>query len=150
MKQTSFKGLYSSPLSSGDRCLGELSQYKHHRSQMLLQGKTSAGRPRIMQGTKVHEKGTLWHGNGLHMGRAKEFGVHFPPQLPLVSTPVAQWQGDPARPILQEPAQLSTARHGEASMGRKGAVRGGREASALSGFSSGKKKKKTTTTRRCN
>ena len=81
---------------------------------MPLWCETSAGCPRLMQGTREDERDpfdqSLLHGNGLHVGKAKQFGGHFPPQLPLVSTLAARWQGDPARPILQAPAQLSTGR----------------------------------------
>lgn len=82
------------------------------------------------------------YGNSLHVGRAKQFGGHFGPQLPLVSTLAARWQGDPVRPILQALAQLSVAQHQEGSTGRKRAVKGGSEALALSNLSSGGKKKK--------
>lgn len=82
------------------------------------------------------------YGNSLHVGRAKPFGGHFAPQLPLVSTPVARWLGDIVRPILPVLAQLSVAQHREGSTGRKRAVKGGSEALALSNLSSGGKKKK--------
>lgn len=65
---------------------------------MSLRCETSARRPGLMQGTRMRrdpfDQSPL-RGNGLHVGRAKQFGGHFPPQLPLVSTPAARWQGDP-------------------------------------------------------
>lgn len=144
MKQASFEGLYCSPLSSGNRCLVS------YLNINIIRAKCRAG-VRLQPGIPGSHKGQGWTkrdpfdqslrpGNGPHMRRSKQFGGRFPPQLRLVFTPVVWWQRDPALPILQAPAQLSTAWQEEGSMRRKRAVKGGREALALSNFSSGKEK----------
>lgn len=84
---------------------------------------------------------SLLHGNGLHVGRAIQSGGHFAPQLPRFHTSgsVAGWPRLPHPPgaARHGSAQLGT---GKGSTGRKRAVKGRKEASALSDFSREKKK----------
>lgn len=98
MKQASFKDPYSSPLSSGDRCLVSYLNINTIRAKCRSSVRPQPGGPGSCKGQERMKRApfdlSLLHGNSLHVGRANQFGGYFPPQLPPLSTPEAQWQDD--------------------------------------------------------